>query len=117
MEAEGYLISVMVDSPGAEKIFDCPVYGNHNLNVWNSFTVENLSKYNGLILSCELSGREIKEITHKNYIKNTDLEMIVHGNLEVIVSRDDFSNLNDGRDFIIGNNAEYATLEDKKRKY
>ncbi|MBR0271073.1 MAG: U32 family peptidase [Methanobrevibacter sp.] len=116
LEAEGYLISVMVDSPGAEKIFDCPVYGNHNLNVWNSFTVENLSKYNGLILSCELSGREIKEITHKNYIKNTDLEMIVHGNLEVIVSRDDFSNLNDGRDFIIGNNAEYATLEDKKRK-
>ncbi|WP_407379658.1 DUF3656 domain-containing protein [Methanobrevibacter sp.] len=116
LEAEGYLISVMVDSPGAEKIFDCPIYGNHNLNVWNSFTVENLSKYNGLILSSELSGREIREITRKNYIRNTDLEMIVHGNLEVIVSRDDFSNLNDGRDFIIGNNAEYATLEDKKRK-
>ena len=69
-----------------------------------------------MILSSELSGREIKEINRKNYIKNTDLEMIVHGNLEVIVSRDDFSNLNDGRDFIIGNNAEYATLEDKKRK-
>ena len=116
LESEGYMISVMVDSPGAEKIFGCPIYGNHNLNVWNSFTVENLSKYNGLILSSELSGREINEITRKNYIKNTDLEMIIHGNLEVIVSRDDFTNLNDGRDFIISNDVEYATLEDKKRK-
>ena len=60
--------------------------------------------------------REQQEITRKNYIKNIDLEMIVHGNLEVIVSRDDFTNLNDGRDFIISNDAEYATLEDKKRK-
>lgn len=42
--------------------------------------------------------------------------MIVNGNLEVIVSKDDFSNLNDGKDFIIGNNADYAILEDKKRK-
>ncbi len=116
LENEGIIISVMGDSPGLEKIFNCRIYGNHNLNVWNSFTVSNLSKYNGLILSCELSGREIKEITSKNYINNIDLEMIVHGNLEVIVSRDDFSNLNDGKDFIIGNNADYAILEDKKRK-
>ncbi|MBR0372006.1 MAG: U32 family peptidase [Methanobrevibacter sp.] len=116
LESEGYLISVMGDSPGMEKIFECNIYGNHNLNVWNSFAVENLSKFNGLILSSELSGCEIKEITRKNYIKNTDLEMIVHGNLEVIVSKDDFSNLNEGRDFIIGNNADYAILEDKKRK-
>ncbi|MCR5026914.1 MAG: DUF3656 domain-containing protein [Methanobrevibacter sp.] len=116
LENEGFIISVMGDSPGMEKIFDCAIYGNHNLNVWNSYAVENLSKFNGLILSSELSGKEIKEITKKNYIKNTDLEMIVHGNLEVIVSKDDFSNLNEGRDFIIGNNADYATLEDKKRK-
>ena len=60
LESEGYLISVMVDSPGMEKIFECNIYGNHNLNVWNSFAVENLSKFNGLILSSELSGREIK---------------------------------------------------------
>ena len=116
LESEGYLISVMVDSPGMADIFNCPIYGNHNLNIWNSYAVESLSKYNGLILSSELSGREIKEITRKNYIKNTDLEMIVNGNLEVIVSRDDFTNLNDGRDFIISNDGEYATLEDKKRK-
>ena len=116
LENEGFILSVMGDFPGMEKIFDCAIYGNHNLNVWNSYAVENLSKFNGLILSSELSGKEIKEITKKNYIKNTDLEMIVHGNLEVIVSKDDFSNLNEGRDFVIGNNADYATLEDKKRK-
>ena len=66
-------------------------------------------------MSSELSGEEIKEIINKNQ-ENIDLEMIVHGNLEVIVSKDDFTNLNDGKDFIISNDAEYATLEDKKRK-
>ncbi len=116
LENEGIIISIMADSPGLENVFKCRIYGNHNLNIWNSFSVSNLSKYNGLILSSELSGNEIKEITSKNYIKNIDLEMIIHGNLEVIVSRDDFSNLNDGKDFIIGNNADYAILEDKKRK-
>jgi len=116
LESEGFILSVMGDSPGMEKIFKCNIYGNHNLNVWNSYSVENLSKFRGLILSSELSKREIHEITRKNYIKNTDLEMIIHGNLEVIVSKDDFSNLNDGKDFIISNNADYATLEDKKRK-
>ena len=42
--------------------------------------------------------------------------MIINGNLEVIVTKDDFSNLNNGKDFIISNNSDYAILEDKKRK-
>ncbi|MFQ9110764.1 MAG: U32 family peptidase, partial [Methanobrevibacter smithii] len=69
-----------------------------------------------LILSSELSGNEIKHLISKNNTKDIDLELIVNGNLEVIVSKDDFSNLNDGKDFIIHNNADYAILEDKKRK-
>ena len=101
-----------------DEIFDCPIYGNHNLNVWNSFCVRNLNEsgFKSLILSSELSGEEIKELIHRNHDRNIDLEMIVNGNLEVIVSKDDFTNLNDGKDFIISNNADYATLEDKKRK-
>ena len=71
LENEGFVISVMGDFPGMEKIFDCAIYGNHNLNVWNSYAVENLSKFNGLILSSELSGREIKEITKKKYRQST----------------------------------------------
>lgn len=118
LESEGIIISIMGDFPGLKEEFDCSIYGNHNLNVWNSFTVKNLenSGFNGLILSSELSKDEIKEIISKNECADIALEMIVNGNLEVIVSKDDFSNLNDGKNFIIQNNADYAILEDKKRK-
>jgi putative protease len=118
LENEGIIVSVMGDFPAMEDIFDCPIYGNHNLNVWNSFCVRNLNEsgFKSLILSSELSGEEIKELMLKNHDRNIDLEMIVNGNLEVIVSKDDFTNLNDGKDFIISNDADYATLEDKKRK-
>ena len=118
LESKGIIISVMGDFPGMSEIFECSIYGNHNLNVWNSFTVKDLKEagFNGLILSSELSGGEIKQLISKNNSENIDLEMIVNGNLEVIVSKDDFSNLNEGKDFIIHNNADYAILEDKKRK-
>ena len=118
LEDEGIIISVMGDFPGMGEIFNCPIYGNHNLNVWNSFCVRNLNEagFKSLILSSELSGSEIKELINKTHDRNIDLEMIVNGNLEVIVSKDDFTNLNDGKDFIISNDADYATLEDKKRK-
>ena len=103
LENEGIIVSVMGDFPGMNDLFDCPIYGNHNLNVWNSFCVHNLnaSNFKSLILSSELSGEEIKQIVLKNHDKNIDLEMIVNGNLEVIVSKDDFTNLNDGKDLII----------------
>jgi len=118
LENEGIIISVMGDFPGMSEIFDCPIYGNHNLNVWNSFCVRDMNEagFKSLILSSELSGAEIKELVSKNHDRNIDLEMIVNGNLEVIVSKDDFTNLNDGNDFIISNDADYAILEDKKRK-
>ena len=118
LENEGIIISVMGDFPGMSEIFSCPIYGNHNLNVWNSFCVRDMNEagFKSLILSSELSGSEIKELLLKNHDRNIDLEMIVNGNLEVIVSKDDFTNLNDGKDFIISNDADYATLEDKKRK-
>ena len=118
LENEGIIISVMGDFPGMSDIFDCPIYGNHNLNVWNSFCVRDMNEagFKSLILSSELSGDEIKELVARNHDRNIDLEMIVNGNLEVIVSKDDFTNLNDGKDFIISNDADYAILEDKKRK-
>lgn len=117
LENEGIIISVMGDFPAMKEIFTCPVYGNHNLNVWNSYSVKSLanSGFNGLILSSELSKDEIKEVVDKKDA-DIDLELIVNGNLEVIVTKDDFSNLNDGKDFIISNNNDYAILEDKKRK-
>lgn len=118
LQNNGIIISVMGDFPGMGEIFDCPIYGNHNLNIWNSFSVESLAKsgFDGLLLSNELSIEEIKELIKKNTANNIDLGMIVNGNLEVIVTKDDFSNLNNGQDFIIANNSDYAILEDKKRK-
>lgn len=118
LQNKGIVISVMGDFLGMGEMFDCPIYGNHNLNVWNSFAVESLFKsgFNGLILSNELSKDEIKEIIKKNRAEDIDMEMIVNGNLEVIITNDDFSKLNDGKDFIIANNSDYAILEDKKRK-
>jgi putative protease len=111
----------MYDTPGIAKSFDCDVLGNHNLNVWNSYSVKNLSDsgFKSLILSSELSYGEIKGLVTKyQYIKDkdTDLNIIIQGNLEVMSSKDDFSNLNEGRDFIIKDSSDYAILEDQKRK-
>ena len=68
----------------------------------------------------ELSHAEIKELVSKyQFIKgdeDVDLNIIIQGNLEVMSSKDDFSNLNDGKDFIVKDSSDYAILEDQKRK-
>ena len=122
LKEEGISIPIMYDTPGIGKSFNTDIYGNHNLNIWNSYNVKNLSEsgFKSLILSSELSHKEIKELVSKyQYIKGdkeTDLNIIIQGNLEVMSSKDDFSNLNDGKDFIINSADDYAILEDKKRK-
>ena len=123
LEEEDIRIPIMYDTPGIAKSFKNKVYGNHNLNVWNSYNVKNLSDagFKSVILSSELSHTEIKELVSKyQFIKDNenpiDLNIIIQGNLEVMSSKDDFSNLNDGKDFIINDSSDYAILEDKKRK-
>ena len=126
LETEGIRIPIMYDTPGIAKGFKNKVYGNHNLNVWNSYNVKNLSDsgFKSIILSSELSHTEIKELVSKyQFIKDSsknsedvDLNIIIQGNLEVMSSKDDFSNLNDGKDFIIKDSSDYAILEDQKRK-
>ena len=126
LETEGIRIPIMYDTPGIAKSFKNKVYGNHNLNVWNSYSVKNLSDsgFKSIILSSELSHTEIKELVSKyQFIKDSgkndedvDLNIIIQGNLEVMSSKDDFSNLNDGKDFIIKDSSDYAILEDQKRK-
>ena len=123
LEEENIRIPIMYDTPGIAKSFKNKVYGNHNLNVWNSYNVKNLSDagFKSVILSSELSHTEIKELVSKyQFIKDNDnpidLNIIIQGNLEVMSSKDDFSNLNDGKDFIINDSSDYAILEDKKRK-
>lgn len=112
-------IGIMSDTPGISDLFNSDIYGNHNLNIWNSFACENLkeSGFNSLILSSELSYDEINELKSKlDDYNDIDLEFIVHGNLEVMISKDDFSNLNNGKNLVIDEASNYAILEDKKRK-
>ncbi len=122
LNEKGINIPIMYDTPGISKSFkNSKIYGNHNLNVWNSYNVKNLSDsgFDSVMVSGELSNEEIKELVSKyQYIKDKDTEisMIVQGNLEVMSSKDDFSNLNEGRDFIINASSDYAILEDQKRK-
>lgn len=117
LELDGIPLSIMTDALGLDEMFECPIYGAHNLNVWNSFALEKLSESNfkSAILSSELSNKEIKEINLKSP-PNITTEMIVHGNLEILTSFDDFSKVNEDKDFIISNDNDYAILEDKKRK-
>ncbi len=118
LKKKGVNLSIMTDSPGIGNIFDCNVYGHHNLNVWNSYTVELLknSGFKGLTLSNELSQKEINELIFRVEDKDFPLELLVHGNLELMTSKDDFSKLKEGKDLKLKNNKDYVTLEDKKRK-
>ncbi|MEA4956134.1 MAG: U32 family peptidase [Methanobrevibacter sp.] len=117
LKNKGVPISIMCDIPGIKPLFDFKLYGNHTLNVWNNFSCEKLSEsgFNSLILSPELSFEEMKNLVLNYMNKDIDLEMIAHGNLEVIMTNDDFSNLNKNKSLNM-DISEYAILEDKKRK-
>ena len=118
LKRKGVSINVMCDAPGLADVFDCKVYGHHNLNIWNSYTVDTLidSGFDGLTISNELSKDEIKELTLREENKEFPLELLVHGNLELMTSKDDFSKLNEGKNLELNDNKDYVTLEDKRRK-
>lgn len=111
-------ISIMGDSPSLTITFpDNNVHGSHNLNIWNEYSVAMLSKNNfkTTTISSELSKDEIKDLVKKSQGYNTELELIVQGNQEIMVSKDNFSNLNEGFDLDI-KPEEYVVLEDKENK-
>ncbi|MCD7781623.1 MAG: U32 family peptidase [Methanosphaera sp.] len=115
LESNNINISIMGDMPSLGEIFsNTNVYGSHNLNIWNNYSVEILDKtnFNGLTISSELSKEEIKELVKYSHNSNIQLELIVQGNQEIMVSKDDFSNLNGNIDLDIKTD-EYVTLEDK----
>jgi len=118
LKKDGINISIMGDSPSLTITFpENNVYGSHNLNIWNEYSVAMLSKNNfkSTTISSELSKEEIKELVKKSKKYNTKLELIVQGNQEIMVSKDDFSNLNEGFDLDI-EPEEYVVLEDKENK-
>ena len=111
-------LSIMGDSPSLTRTFpNNNIYGGHNLNIWNEYSVAMLAKNNfkSATISSELSHDEIKELVKKSKKYNTILELIVQGNQEIMVSKDNFSNLNEGFDLDI-KTEEYVVLEDKENK-
>lgn len=111
-------VSIMGDSPSLTRTFpNNDIYGAHNLNIWNEYSVAMLDKNNfkSTTISSELSRDEIKELVQKSKRFNTQLELIVQGNQEIMVSKDNFSNLNEGFDLDI-ETEEYVVLEDKNNK-
>lgn len=113
---EDIIISVMGDSPSLTRIFDCNVYGAHNINVWNNYTVKILSDsgFKGLTISSELSKQEICEMVKNSQENNCNLELIVFGNQEIMVTNDDFGEMTKIKDLDL-TPGEYMVLEDKKK--
>jgi putative protease len=94
--AESGLHAVMTGSPGlADKIRDIvpgmPVYGSPDLNVCNHISAGALSPlFKRLTISPEVSGKDITSML-SFFPKRTaglEFEVLVQGNLEVLISRD-----------------------------
>ncbi len=116
LSRENIHISIMGDSPSLPLIFNTNVYGAHNLNVWNNYTVKTLNNtgFKGLTISSELNKEEIKDLIENSQEEDIQLELIVYGNQEIMVTKDDFSELINEKDYHI-EAGEYMVLQDKKR--
>ncbi|MDD1763230.1 MAG: DUF3656 domain-containing protein [Methanobacteriaceae archaeon] len=90
------LSGVMADNLGASEVVKTlkrplKLYGSTGLNVWNHRTIQELAEsFHSLTVSPELSRDDLKKLTHLKRSKrlNTYLEIMVQGNLEVLLSED-----------------------------
>ena len=96
---EDTITGVMVGNSGAlwalKQCFNSlRIYGSKGLNIWNHMTIDELTESTetlfGITLSPELSKDDLKSaITHsKTKIREHNFELLVQGNLEVLVSED-----------------------------
>jgi putative protease len=90
------LSGAMVDGLGASEVVrtlerPLKLYGSTGLNIWNHRTIQELEEsFQGLTISPELSRDDLNRLTRlKRYKKlATDLEIVVQGNQEVLISQD-----------------------------
>jgi len=92
---DALLDGVMVESIGAAEAAvvaksNMPLSGSTSLNVWNHLTVKQLGqRFSRLTLSPELSRNQLAELVARSRPDNApELELIVQGNLEVMVTED-----------------------------
>ncbi|MDR2966899.1 MAG: U32 family peptidase [Methanobacteriaceae archaeon] len=88
-----------------KKKFEVDIFGFHPLNIYNSISILKLNEYKLLTISPELSKKDIANL-NKEYLKSKDynmkslassnirtiplIEVLVHGNIELLVSKNDF---------------------------
>lgn len=108
---------IMVEGIGAANAVasampDMPLSGSMSLNVWNHLTVWQLSQpFQRLTLSPELSANQLSELVARAHLRNIpELELVVQGNLEVMVTEDCLPCLAPGK-------AEFWGLQDFKRMF
>lgn len=105
---------VMAESVGAVEAAleaDVSIYGGQGLNLWNHLAARELSDLDRLTVSPELSAGEVAELAERARISGiaTAFEIIVEGNLEVIVTEDCLD------DLALGGRATFYGLQDYRR--
>ena len=114
--ADVVIDGIMVEGVGAAEavlsvVPQKPVSGSMSLNIWNHLTVWQLSQFKRLTLSPELSLEQLSELVAGARLRNVpELELIVQGNLEVMVTEDCLLCLARGE-------AQFWGLQDFKRVF
>jgi putative protease len=107
---------IMVDGIGAadfvlSSVTQMSISGSMGLNVWNHLTVMQLSQFRRLTLSPELSSSQLSSLVDRAHQQSSpDLELVVQGSLEVMVTEDCLPSLSPGK-------AEFLGLQDFKRVF
>lgn len=105
---------IMVEGVGAAEavhsaVPKMPLSGSMSLNVWNHLTAWQLSQFRRLTLSPELSANQLSKLTARARRRSVpELEVIVQGNIEAMVTEDCLPCLGQGE-------AEFWGLQDFKR--
>jgi len=119
---ESDISGVMVDYLGDAKALKANekkknLYGSAGLNIWNHLTVQELSPiFKSLTLSPELSVSEIKQVVENSNIPRIQFELMVQGNLEVLVSEDCLPCVIKDKNVIYKSENEFLGLEDSKNR-
>lgn len=110
LQNEKIITAVRCDNIGvASQLTNCPIYG-YDLNIYNNYTIEkliNTPKFERLGISHELSYDDIKTL---NEYEKCPLEFMVFGNLDLMITEDNFENIIDG------NEDNYYYLQDKRNQ-
>ncbi len=107
---------VMVEGIGAAESVtsvtpQMPLSGSMSLNIWNHLAVWQLSHFGRLTLSPELSANQLSELIAAAHKRETpEMEIIVQGNIEAMVTEDCLPCLGQGK-------ADFWGLQDFKRVF